>query len=187
MGTDKLMSNTNQEEADTRLMLHVVNCMENGAKTVMVRSVDTDVVVILIGMFYHLIDRYPGVSIWVAFGTGRSFKHFHINTACTTLGRNKCEAMLTFHAFTGCDTCSSFHGRKKTACSTWASYTDVTSCFQTIAKQPFVNPDIGILERFVVLLYDKTSSIESVNNARQELFSKKNRNLENIPPYTSKT
>ena len=38
-----------------------------------------------------------------------------------------------------------------------------------------------ILERFVVLMYDRTSESHKVNHARQVLFSRGNRQLENIP------
>ena len=38
------------------------------------------------------------------------------------------------------------------------------------------------IERFTVLLYDRTSRVTKVNEVRQELFSKKARTLENIPP-----
>ena len=39
-----------------------------------------------------------------------------------------------------------------------------------------------LIERFVVLLYSRTSSQTTVNEAGQELISKGNRTLENIPP-----
>ena len=38
------------------------------------------------------------------------------------------------------------------------------------------------LEQFIVILYDRTSTIESVNEARRKLFSKSDRSLENLPP-----
>ena len=41
---------------------------------------------------------------------------------------------------------------------------------------------MALIERFVVLLYNRTSSQTTVNEARQELFSKGNRTIENIPP-----
>ena len=41
---------------------------------------------------------------------------------------------------------------------------------------------MAVIERFVVLLYDRTSAIVEVNQATKDLFSKKARNLENIPP-----
>ena len=41
---------------------------------------------------------------------------------------------------------------------------------------------MAVIERFVFLLYDRTSSVTGVNNARQEFFSKKSRNLDSILP-----
>ena len=41
---------------------------------------------------------------------------------------------------------------------------------------------LELIERFVVLLCDRTSNVTKVNEARQELFVKKSRTLENIPP-----
>ncbi|KAK7113984.1 hypothetical protein V1264_000124 [Littorina saxatilis] len=38
------------------------------------------------------------------------------------------------------------------------------------------------LERFVVLLYDKTSNCVDVNNARKHLFTKTGRQIDHIPP-----
>ena len=38
------------------------------------------------------------------------------------------------------------------------------------------------LERFVVLMYDRTSSKTSVNDARKQLFAQKGRALDAIPP-----
>lgn len=38
------------------------------------------------------------------------------------------------------------------------------------------------LERFVVLIYDRTSACLDVNEARKQLFTQRSRLLENIPP-----
>ncbi len=56
-----------------------------------------------------------------------------------------------------------------------------------MADHPFAavntnSPIFSQLERFTVVLYDKTSFLELVNEARLELFCKKSRNLENLPP-----
>ena len=42
--------------------------------------------------------------------------------------------------------------------------------------------DLEEIERFVVLLYGRTSEIAIVNDTRKHLFSYGNRKLENIPP-----
>ena len=41
---------------------------------------------------------------------------------------------------------------------------------------------MSLLERFVVLIYNRTSDLVSVNDARRWLFTQKSRLLENIPP-----
>ena len=40
---------------------------------------------------------------------------------------------------------------------------------------------LPVLERFVVLLYDRASQCQSVNDARKVQFAQKGRTLENIP------
>lgn len=42
--------------------------------------------------------------------------------------------------------------------------------------------DLEVIQRFVILLYDRTSACVDVNQSRRELFTKKNRTVENIPP-----
>ena len=39
-----------------------------------------------------------------------------------------------------------------------------------------------LLERFLVLMYNRTSESITVNGARKQLFAQKSRTLENIPP-----
>ena len=64
------MANSDHEEADTRIVLHVYDSLERGSRKIMIRTVDTDVIVILIGHFYSIVDHYPDADLWVAFGTG---------------------------------------------------------------------------------------------------------------------
>ncbi len=97
----------------------------------------------------------------------------------------KCLTLPVFHAFTGCDTVSAFAGRgKKTAWETWKSFPEVSDAFQELMCMPSeVSEDSTLLlERFVVLMYDRTSDSMKVNDARNQLFSQKSRSLENIPP-----
>ena len=42
--------------------------------------------------------------------------------------------------------------------------------------------DIQVLERFVVLMHDRSSATTSVNEARLDLFARKQRAYESIPP-----
>ncbi|XP_078492496.1 uncharacterized protein LOC144748319 [Ciona intestinalis] len=171
-----------QEEADTRLLLHAYNAAKRGYDKAMIRTVDTDVVVIATGMFHEL-----GLSeLWVAFGTGKNLRYLPIHSLCNRLGRQKSKSLLMFHALTGCDQVSFFAGRgKKTAWDTWKHFEDVTPAFKSLSEAPDladVDQSLPVLERFVVLLYDRVSTCSYVDDCRRELFTKKGRSIESLPP-----
>ena len=52
----------NKEAADTRIAVHVQHALDKGHKQVFVRTVDTDVLVLLIGLFHDIIASY---FIWI--------------------------------------------------------------------------------------------------------------------------
>ena len=90
-----------------------------------------------------------------------------------------------FHAFTGCDTASSFAGReKKTAFDIWKSFNEITPVFSTLLTDPSeLNDDcVSVLEAFIVLLYDCTCTETTVNLARKHIFTTKSRSMDNLPP-----
>ena len=90
-----------------------------------------------------------------------------------------------FHAFTGCDTVSSFAGReKKTAFDIWKSFNEITPVFSTLLTDPSeLNDDcVSVLEAFVVLLYACTCTETTVNLARKHIFTTKGRSMDNLPP-----
>ena len=188
MGTDQPMPRCDHEEADTRMIVHVRDSLDRGNNQIMIRTVDTDVLIILIGQFHSLCEQNPNADIWVGFGTGKQFRYYHINTICEQLGKDKSVSLPGFHAFTGCNTTSSFFGRsKKSAWAAWLSYPEVTEAFLYLVKHPYelidaTSPHFLTLERFTVILYHKGSTLLSVNEARRHLFCKKNKTLENLPP-----
>eukprot|EP00057_Strongylocentrotus_purpuratus_P020933 XP_011675407.1 PREDICTED: uncharacterized protein LOC100891484 [Strongylocentrotus purpuratus] len=182
------MEDCTHEEADTRIIVHLQHAAERGSKKIVIRTVDTDIIAILVGQLPSLIVEYPDIDIWVAFGMGKNFCHYNINNICRNLGEDKSLALPLFHAYTGCDTTSCFLAKgKKSAWRVWKSYPEVTQAFLHFVDHPFRAVDVSCehfrhLERFTVLLYDITSNLLSVNEARRELFCKKKRSLENIPP-----
>ncbi len=91
------------------------------------------------------------------------------------MGQKKSQALPFFHAFTGSDTTSQFHGRgKKIAWESWKSYPEVTKAFLSVTTQPFspvsiTSEAVNVLERFTCILYDKSTPLTLVNELRQEL------------------
>ena len=146
-----------------------------------IRTVDTDVVVLAISSAGRL-----NVPVWIVYGTG---KHTHIIPAheiAASIGPSQSVALPMFHAFTGCDIVSFFAGRgKKSAWEVWKAYKPVTDIFCKLIENPasrVIEEMMHVLERFVILLYDRTSEQVSINFARKELFTKKGRQIESIPP-----
>lgn len=170
-----------QEEADTRLVLHLSDAANKGHQNITVRTADTDVVVIIVSNL-HLI---PVSKVWISFGVGKHHRYIAAHEIAASLGPCKAKSLAVFHAFTGCDVTSFFAGKgKKSAWDAWNVFPDVTDAFLMLANSPPNIPDniLSHLEKFVVLLYDRMSGLSSVNEARQHLFSRKSRALESIPP-----
>jgi len=167
------LSPCTHEEADTRILLHAVECAMQEFNTVVIRTVDTDVMIIAISMFQHL-----GLSeLWIAFGTGKNFHYVPIRDIVKEMGPTKARSLTAFHAFTWRDQTSSFVGiDKNTAWATWKVYDEITSAFVALSLVPRedrlkeIMPEI---EHFVALMYDRTSTSLTVNEARKDLFTRK--------------
>ena len=80
-----------------------------------------------------------------------------------------------FVTFTGCDTTSQFAGKGKlSGWNAWLSYPHATNGFLI---HPFENIGIDsekfqIIERFVCILYSRTTNITLVNEMREDIFPK---------------
>ena len=93
--------------------------------------------------------------------------------------------MLFFHAFAGCDVVSAFRNKgEKTAWQTWDIFPEATPVFSKQSQHPptIEDDDMKILEKFVVLMYDRSSTVNGVDEARLDLFARKQRPYEAIPP-----
>ena len=92
-----------------------------------IRTVDTDVVVLAVASF---IQNAPD-ELSFAFGVGTNFRYIAVHEMVATMNPTKCLTLPVLHAFTGCDTVSSFAGRgKKTAWETWKSFPEVNDAFK---------------------------------------------------------
>ena len=182
------MSNCNHEEADTRIVVHVLHTLQQALTTVQVRTVDTDVVVVLIGVFHKLLLSQPKADIWVAFGVGKNYRLYSINALSTSLGTKRSQALPMLHAISGSDTTPAFWGKgKKSFWQAWMAFEEVTDTFVYLASHPFELLDSNCenfrkIERLIVLVYDKTSTSLSISQTRRELFCLKNVTMERMPP-----
>ena len=74
---------------------------------------------------------------------------------------------------------SAFAGRekKRSGMSRTATFLGLSTGAEHISDE-----DVAVLERFTILLYDRTSSLTDIDEARLELYTKKGRIMENLPP-----
>ena len=91
----------------------------------MVRTVDTDVVVNAVANS----NTFPYPSFGLSL-VGKHLKYLPAHDMSRSIGEEKSQVLLAFHAFTGCDKTSSFaHYGKKTAWEAWGAFDDVTGSF----------------------------------------------------------
>ena len=66
--------------------------IENGLITISLKTVDSDVVVILVGLFYKIADQVD--DIWVEYGAGKHLQYISIRIIYNQLGEFKAKAIF---------------------------------------------------------------------------------------------
>ena len=164
------------------MLLHVQHAVTHGHSNVVIRTVDSDVVIIAV-YTYRMIHGIQ--HLWIDFGVGKSRRYIAVHEISTELPPYISENLPFFHAFTGCDTVATFCGiGKKSAWKTWKIFRDVDDCFKQLSIGSCGIDDVHFkaLQRFVVLMYDRSSPCQNVNQCRRILYTRRNRSIENIPP-----
>ena len=62
-GSSRSMEPCNHEEADTRLIVHLLDVIINGCCNCLVCTVDTDVVMIIMGKFHHFKSLFQDINM----------------------------------------------------------------------------------------------------------------------------
>lgn len=173
------------EEANTRIVVHIMHAL-NTNDLILIRTGDTDVVIIVLSQFHRFLLLNSAAIIWIAFGSGRNLQMLNVNTIATYLGTEKCIGLPMFHAVSGCDTiCGLKMKGKRLWWNTWKKFPFVTAALTKVFNSPFEEfgeNDLDLLECFVCRLYDPKSNICKVNELRLVMFSQRIQDVEKIPP-----
>ena len=93
---------SDQEEADTRMLLHASHAAEN-CQRIVIDSPDTDIIVLCVYFYRHI----QGIQEFYFYtGTGEKRQFVPVHAICLALGPMLSGLMLPFHAITGCDSTS---------------------------------------------------------------------------------
>ena len=113
----------------------------------------------------------------IAYGSGKHPHNLPAHTFATSLGHDKSSALPMFHAITGCDRYSVIFRwtREKDSMGSMENVSRTDTSSQSTAASPadISEEHMAVIERLVILLYDRTNSFRSVSEARQKLFSKR--------------
>ena len=175
---------SNQEEADTKVILHTMNVLEEGF-TVVLRSPlgDTDIMVLALVLISDL------TKVFMNYRNGKNRKRLSLKEI--RLLQSEKEALVGFHSFTGNDYIPSIFQKGKKHC--WS----IAKCSETFleafselgADWEMTDEVVLALEKYVCALY--RSKNNSVNELRYELFLKQQKkegkviDLAAVPPCFS--
>ena len=104
------LSPCNHEEADSRLMVRLADAVSEGCEKFMIRTVDSDVVVVGVAAVPTL---HPS-ELLVSYATGKDHRYLPLHDISTAIVRQKSISLPVFHAYTGYETVSAFHYIGKT-------------------------------------------------------------------------
>lgn len=159
------------EEADSRMIFHLKQL--NTPVNVVIRTVDTDVLIIALGCM-HLLD--PGKKVWLEAGlyTKNSLRYISINQLFQHCGESLCRALPGYHAFTGCDYTASFNRKGKVRPLKLLEKNDgAQEVLSRIGNwHEISDADIQVIESFVCSIYGKKTFM-SVDEARLDMFLNK--------------
>ena len=176
------ISPCNHEEADTRVFLHINDMSLQGHSKIIIRTMDTDVLVLAVSVFARLKDQLE--ELWVDFGVGKHRKYVHVHVIFNHLGESRARGLSFFHVFTGCDQVPFLsHNTKGSACKVWDLFDDITPIFKSLSDQPtlsLIEVSLPIIEKFTIVLYNRTSNCLTTNECRKYLFCN-GRTIDNIP------
>ena len=156
---------SDQEEADTKLILHCHHAM-NSMEKVVLRSPsgDTDILVLALAS----LERD---TVYLDYGNGKARRGIWLNQF--RLNQTTTKALIGFHAYTGSDYVSSFFKKGKAVC--WKQMMKnpkFINAFGRLGQAWNLSDDRSLfqhLEEFTCSLYNVKRE-ESVNIARQKLF-----------------
>ena len=130
------------------MMVHIADAVQDGHQSVMTRSTDTDVVVLVVAT----LDLK---ELWVSYGTRKNHRILLVHLFAKALGPSKSNCLPIFHALTGCDTTSFVAGR--TLQMLQGHFSSWQGPPSNISEE-----NLCTIKRFVILICDGTSHFSKV-------------------------
>ncbi|KAK3879872.1 hypothetical protein Pcinc_015598 [Petrolisthes cinctipes] len=152
-----------QEEADTCLLLHTLHAARDGYTAAIICSEDTDVFIISLAMHSTM-----NISIYHKFGTKNRTRYADVDKIGRSHGQGICDSLIGLHAYTGCDSVSSFTSKGKLTALKLLKEDPSNQAIKQLGQCWQVSDGIfEKLEQFTCAMYAGSSSNKSRNSATE--------------------
>ena len=84
------------EEADRRLIIHLLDTAEKGMKNIIIRTVDSDILAVVLEQFELITQKHDHLSVYVGFGKGKDYIVYDINQTFINIGHKLLHRYLSF-------------------------------------------------------------------------------------------
>ena len=166
------------EEADERLILHIMYAVNNGHNFIIVRSTDTDVVCLL--MRYVGVFKSKGLrELWIKYGSGCHVRYIPIHYYHEQLGPQSSSDLIKIHILTGNDLISKL-GTKHSAFKQLTESPPELSGFAESDELP--DEDVRNIESILCRVWAPSSGSTTFNSLRYQFYRKSNSCVQNLPP-----
>ena len=170
---------SDMDEADIRIIPHVMDAVSCGNRNIVVLSNDTDVIVLL--PYYIDVFHLHGLQqLWVLAGIGDSTRFIPLHTLAARMVTPLCKVLPAVHSLTGCDTTSKI-GTKAA----------VLKCNPVIylsefGKHETANPLLlASAEEYLVRVIKRATTCKTFTELRKEIYHySKNSSMQQLPPTT---
>ena len=158
--------------------------------TIVVYSSDSEFLLLCLAYYHHCEFEGSTCTVFCNIGMGPCSKIYNVNVNAQAIGLDTCQALPFFHAFTGCDTVSSFFNHwKKSMWEAWRKYPNhysLTQIFEILSGTPEqIYPfQLNEIENFFKFVYYGKVSMESLDALRMNQFRCSTDNsLRTVPPW----
>ena len=154
---EKSLTSCSAEEADQKIIRHMIHCISSDYSHVQIQTIDTDVFILALA-FRHAANN-PFCQVIVCLSLPKCKRFYDVTSYSKVLGNKVCQGLPFFHAFSGCDSLSSFYNHGK--CKLWDKWEEfpeselLTSTFIQLSTKPMTisNDNVDILEKYISYVY----------------------------------
>ena len=165
---------SDQEDSDTKIVLHALDATANGATEISIRSPDTDVLILA-------QRRYPDLCQKTGTG-GETYRTIKLQPTVRALDPLQTAALLSFYALIGADNTGSFAKKRKPTC--WSvfneAHDDVIQALSQLGTSDIpINETLEAVEKLVCQLFLSKTDICSLRALRWWLLPRNRPNHNN--------